>query len=157
MSNLALNSQTKKSRKRYKLANKERVKALAINNPGLTHQEIATLENVERSTVSRILSQYDLDRKKIDKFAIDETLWLKDFRRRVITNITDEEIKNAPLNVKLVGYGIAVEKDRLLSGESTENYSVINKLIVEAKDYRKALEGGAIDMLAGGLGKKDKE
>ena len=51
----------------------------------------------------------------------------------ILANITDEDMKKAPLGSKVMASAILIDKARLLDGESTENQSIYIKKSVEIK------------------------
>ena len=123
---------------------------------GKTYQQIADRFHCTKGLVSQVLSK---DRALIEGYVAfrenpDKLYELKEYQ--LLSNLNDEDIKKMPGGSKMLASCQARDKIRLLRGESTENISQINHLIVEAREHRKALEGGAVDMLAGGPGEKDK-
>ena len=151
-----MNTQTSNQPVRYSYKiHKEKALLMAIQ--GHTYQQIADHFNCTRSAVSQILSK---DKALIEGYLAfkenpDKLYELKEYQ--LLTNLTDEDIKKMPGGSKMLASCQARDKIRLLRGESTENINQINHLIVEAREHRKALEGGAVDCLAGGPGGKGKE
>jgi CRISPR/Cas system CSM-associated protein Csm2 small subunit len=127
---------TTKRRPRSHLGDEEKkaIVTIATENPRLTHQQIADLKDVERSTVSRILAEYKIDARKNEEFKAHRADVFAGLQHRILKNITDEEIKKAPLQVKMMSVGIAYDKERLERGESTENIGIVGKLIREIRD-----------------------
>lgn len=66
--------------------------------------------------------------------------------KQILSSISDEDIKKASLNQKVVSYGILYDKERLERGQSTENVLDIHATIRDLKALRGGkVEGGSSD------------
>lgn len=134
---------TRSRRKSEKLSHEQKQKIVELaSNTELTHEQIAKLNDVERSTVTKVLRNYQIDRQSLDIDRRNEAdIWL-DMSLRHLRAITDEEIKKAPVNIKMTNAAIAYDKYRLASNQSTENISVISRI---ANDLKKSLNANDND------------
>lgn len=90
---------------------------------GNSIRRVARITGRSRPTVAKV--------KKDHHSAIEElqTQLAGDFMElanRLVSSIDEETIKKAPLQARVVSAGIAVDKSRLISGQSTENYAVLH-------------------------------
>ena len=107
-------------RKRSRLTKSDKDKIIEIaRNTELTHEQIAKLNNVERSTVTKVLQKYGIEKKELDEYKTNRADILAGIQHRIAKCITDEEIKNAPLNIKAMTFGVMYDKERLELGKST--------------------------------------
>lgn len=86
------------------------------------HHEIAKILGCARETVTRKLKEADLE--GLADYESNEATVLAHQRRRIISSITDEDLKKAGLSQKIIGIGVLMDKQRLLENKSTANTSV---------------------------------
>jgi len=99
----------------------------------LTQDQIAKLHDVERSTVSKVLARYGLEKRNIDDYINNRPEILAGLQDKILQSITIDDIKKAPAAQRTMMYGILYDKERLERGQSTDNIGVIGKLIHEIK------------------------
>jgi len=126
---------THKTRKpRAKITYRERQKILDLGaNPKAKHEDIAKVVNVERSTVTRVLQRYGLEKRNIDDYINNRPEILAGLQDKILQSITIDDIKKAPAAQRTMMYGILYDKERLERGQSTDNIGLIGKLIHEIK------------------------
>jgi hypothetical protein len=110
-----------------------------INNPSLSPNDIAKINDVSRPFVSILLKEHNITREDVDSFKENEATLLNALRYRILKSITDEEIKKTPMVQRMAAYGIAFDKYRLDTGQSDSNVSVLVSGITEAR-RRKAVD-----------------
>lgn len=127
-------------RKKYapKGLDHSKILATAQENPNLTQKEIATLHNCDRSLVSRLLAENNITKEEVEQFKKDEAFLLNNLRYRIYKNITDEELKKAPVGSKVLAYCQIYDKYRLETGQSTENSNVLVAAISDLKHRKLA-------------------
>lgn len=117
---------------------------------GLSYSQVASIVGCSKANVLLRLQSRDLQVDDIETFKDNESQVLTQLRHRIISSITDDEIKKAPLATKAMVYGIAYDKYRLETGQSTQNIDThatqlnINQLGSELDRIRKrrmALQG----------------
>jgi hypothetical protein len=122
----------------------------ALRAKGLSYKQIASIVGCSHVNVLMRLQSRSIDIDDVEVFKDNEGLILSQLRHRLISNITDTEIKKAPLATKMMAYGIAYDKYRLEMGLSTQNIDThatqvnINQLSSELDKIRKrrlALQG----------------
>lgn len=102
---------------------------------GLTHQQIADRLGCQRTTVSERLKKANL--AGLGNFREYEAEVLSYHRRRILDFITDEDIEKANLQQKATSYAIFLDKERLLSGQTTANLGTIHANIHKLKQEEK--------------------
>ena len=121
-----------------------------LRSKGLSYKQIGAIVGCSHVNVLMRLQSRAIDIDDVEVFKDNETLILNQLRHRLISNITDSEIKKAPLATKMMAYGIAYDKYRLETGQSTQNIDThatqvnINQLGTELEAIRKrrlALQG----------------
>lgn len=139
---------SRKGRNQYRDCPVDRQAVIDTYNkaPGLTTKEIATLNNCDRTTVSKILSQYDIEHSKLEDFKNNRADILAGIQQRIVNAITPEEIKKAPIQVKSMMFGVFYDKERLERGQATEisvNFDAVKAIEArrrELADRIRALE-----------------
>lgn len=123
-------------RKPAKGSKTEAILTLATTTPA-TPPQIARTVNTSRQLVHQALERYGIDANTLESFKesradILAAAQLKDMQAYL--SIDDDERKSRIKTRGLVDFGIAYDKERLERGESTENVSVITKVIRELRD-----------------------
>jgi len=110
-----------KRRPRTKLVEREKneIAAIAAANPALTHQDIADITDVDRSTVTRVLQEYNLDKDHVDSFKAHRADILAGFQAKLLKSVTDDDIKAASLLQRMSALGIAFDKEQAERGVTT--------------------------------------
>ena len=125
----------------------DRKKAAELANRGMTNPEIAKITGVASSTVYRFLSQTIPEREALEHFKagradVFASLSLKSlelqekivetFDDRIISALTPSQ-KSGLLMTLNVQAGTLFDKERLERGKSTNNISILGKLIMDAE------------------------
>ena len=108
---------------------RKRIVNLGKSTKNLPMREIAEEVGVSINTVADILAKYGLNKQEIDDYAKNQVDILQGIQHKIAKSITDDDIKKAGLKDKMIAMGIAVEKQRLISGESTSNLAGIVKVL----------------------------
>lgn len=124
-----------------------------LKAPTLSHGQIATLNNCDRTTVSKILSKYAIDQEKLEEFKNHRADILAGLQQRIALAITDDEIKKAPAQVKSMMFGVFYDKERLERGQATD--ISVNVDAVKAIQERRAELERRIRELTGGIRPQD--
>lgn len=124
---------TRKGRKKRVVADRQEVIRTAEVNPNLSHQDIATLHNVERSTVSKILADYSLTQSKVNGFKEQRADILAGLQARMLISITDEDIKKMPGGSRVLAAAQLFDKERLERDLSTSNVASVHADIAAIK------------------------
>ena len=98
----------------------------AQDHPELTMREVAAIEGCDHSNVVRTLQRYGIDRQVVHDFVESEKEIRAEYKRRLLTSITDDEIKKMSVHNRVVDYGILVDKDRDESKAGGDIKVVIN-------------------------------
>lgn len=91
--------------------------------------EIAEKTGVTPQAASQQLSQYIKDVTALDDYKKNRADILADTQRRVLSAMSDSDIKKASGKDKALMYGIFYDKERLERGESTSNMAGIIKVL----------------------------
>lgn len=107
--------------------------AIKLSKSDLPHSQIAEIIDVDRSTVTRLLQPYRLNKAslEIDKKELGNIFL--DLSMRYARSITDDDIKKTAPGQRVTNMAIAYDKYRLETGQSTENVSIISRLANELK------------------------
>ena len=97
---------------------------LPLAEKGLTHTQIAKLVGCDRSNISRRLRTHEVLTGQIKEYVTDRANILASIQWRLLSSITDDEIKKAPLGTRLMCFGILYDKERLERGQTTENVGI---------------------------------
>ena len=128
-------------------ARKQRKKTVTINpalqdkliktieeNPNLTQQDIANITGLERSTISKFITKYNISKDEVDEFKKHEAdLLTCAAGLELYKSITDEDIQKSPMGSRILAYCQIYDKYRLETGQSTENPNVLVHAIHELK------------------------
>lgn len=107
---------------------------IELRKKKLTHDEIAKIMQCTRETVTRALGRADLD--SLDIFQENEgTVWAY-HRRRILSSITDKDLKKSNLLQKTIAAGTMMDKQMLKEGKNLGRddkltISVEHRLIAE--------------------------
>jgi hypothetical protein len=121
-------SPDKPTRRKHSRLTKEKqqdIIELAESNPNLTHTQIASLEDCERSTVSRVLAKYGIEQQEVEDYKQHRADIFGGLQKRILKSITDEDIKKAPVGSRILAVAQLYDKERLERGQSTENVSLL--------------------------------
>ncbi len=101
--------------------NRERVTKLVQTVPGISIREIAEETGLAKNTIQTMMDKHQIIKAELDAYKTYQPDVLLNLSRRISESIDDECIKKAPLKDRMVGLGIAIDKFRLITGESTGN------------------------------------
>jgi hypothetical protein len=126
-------------------------KALKLRVQGNTYQEIAAVFGVTDSAVHQALQKLELlldnvQQGEVTAYAEQRREILSIAEARMLRSMLDEDaIQKAPLASRTMAFGVLYDKRRLEEGKSTENVSVLGKLILSAEDNLGNTKGKASD------------
>jgi IS30 family transposase len=134
--------------KQRKARRLDRKKALEQHKRGLSNAEIATLQGVNESTVWRFLERTKPEQEALERFKNTRADEMANLHGKAVqvqhlaldrmrAELSDDAIANALspsqkagyLNAATIAGGTAFDKERLERGESTQNLSVLSKLL----------------------------
>ena len=115
---------------------KQKVVDYKLNNPNLSHREIGEIMDISAPRVTQILGEYNVCAETAQNYADNEAILLRDLRRRIYNQITDKKLESAPMQNLMVGMAIAIEKDRLISGNSTSNILSLHADLAAIKEAK---------------------
>ena len=103
---------------------------------GLTYEEIAKVVGCHTSNVSVRLRRVDYELNGLKAFKGVKADMLALHQRRLLSSITPEEIKSAPLGTRVLAACQLYDKERLERGQSTSNVLSITAMIdiIEASE-----------------------
>jgi hypothetical protein len=130
-------------RKNSKPIDKEKKElAVKLAEADLPHSQIAEIIGCERSTISRLLQPYALEKRSLEEDKKQLGNIFLDLSMRYARSITDEDIKKTPPGARITNMAIAYDKYRLETNQSTENVSVITATM---RELRKQLDSNDSD------------
>lgn len=89
---------------------------------------IAEAVGCDPSTVTIALKKYGLDGRDIKAYDENKVELLKGIQGKIIKAIAVKDLEDVPLQQLATSYGILVDKERLISGQSTSNMAVLVKI-----------------------------
>jgi transposase len=115
-------------------------KALKLRVQGNTYEEIAAVFGVTKSAVHQALNKLEhlldgVQQGEVTAYSEERRNILSIAEARMLRSMLDEDaIQKAPLASRTMAFGVLYDKRRLEEGKSTENVSVLGKLILSAED-----------------------
>jgi hypothetical protein len=106
---------------------------LKQTNPDLTTREIAKLTDCTHSNVVQILQRYGVVQQEVHDYKTHRADILASLQHRLISSITDEDVKKAPVGSRVLAAAQLYDKERLERGQSTENIAQIHGDIAKIK------------------------
>ena len=97
--------------------------------------QIATIYGVSRQAVHQFIERNAdalSDLLDTDKLM---TYKLQHVTHRIIDSIDDSDLQKANLSTKMIAAGIAIDKSRLLLGQSTQNISTMSRYILDIEAH----------------------
>ena len=82
-------------------------------HPNLSLRQIATLCDTDHAHVSRTLQRYGITKESVDGFKKSRADVLANLQDKLISSITEEDIKKASLLQRMSAAGIAYDKERI--------------------------------------------
>jgi transcriptional regulator with XRE-family HTH domain len=110
----------------------------------LSYEQIAKVVGCDKANVWRRLNGFDVTLEDTEEFKSNEAFVLNNLRLRIANAINDEEIKKAPLQTKLMAYGILYDKHRLETGQSTSNTQILGAFTRLSEDEFRAKMTGSV-------------
>jgi predicted transcriptional regulator len=124
----------------------ELVKAIELRSKGLTYTDIAKHFGCSKQAVQQRIANHLPYIDVVDEIRKSRIDILTAKGIELLLSLTVEDIKKMPPGSRAMSFGIIFDKERLLSGESTENVSIYQ---VEEKYKTKLLERQAMERKAG--------
>lgn len=98
-------------------------------HPTLNKSEIATVCKTDHAHVIRTLQAYGLIKDDVDNYIKNRAVILAGMQYRLLSSITQDDIKKTPVGSRILAACQLYDKERLERGESTANVSYDAKLI----------------------------
>lgn len=113
-----------------KIVDKEKIKIL--KRKGLSNREVATLLDVAPSTVGNVLRLSETETKSLEEFNRDLPNHLSKVIAKLVKRFHEIPLDNVS-PYQLAGMlSLLIEKQRLLSGQSTSNNAILFHLVSQA-------------------------
>lgn len=101
---------------------------------GLTIPEIAKAFDVGTATINRALRDYRAATHAVTDFKAVRGNILADLQRKILSSITDLDIKKAPVGSRILAFCQLYDKERLENDLSTANIATLHDDIAALKD-----------------------
>jgi len=131
-------------------------KIIEINqsHPTLNKNEIAAVAGCDHAHVVRTLQTYGIVKEEVDNYISNRAAIFAGIQHRLISSLTDADIKKTPLGSRVLAVAQLYDKERLETGKTTSNLAIVQfqmpapdpvpvELIVEAKKTKVEGEGDA--------------
>jgi hypothetical protein len=116
-------------------------KALKLRVRGNTFEEIASVLGCSKQGVEQALDKFKdylsdvVQEGQLQAYNEERRAILSAAEAKLLRSVVDEDaIQKAPLASRVMAFGVLYDKRRLEEGKSTENVSVLGKLILSAED-----------------------
>ena len=88
-------------------------------NPEKTITEIAHIAKSTPSYAWEVLQQYGINKKRVDDYIQNKADVLAGLQDRIISSITDEDIKKAPFGSRVLALAQLTDKERIERGQGS--------------------------------------
>ena len=102
-------------------------------HPDLNSYQVAKLCDTDHSHVIKTLQRYEIDKQNVIHYKNNRADILADLQHKLLSSITIDEIKKAPLGTRILGMAQLYDKERLERGMSSENIQLIHADIAKIK------------------------
>lgn len=156
-------SSTRRKKPTHQKLNPKRVAQLAA--AGMSTYEIARTQGVNQSSVHRFLKTHEIEKKQVETYRLNRADLLANTGSKLhglisaVAQSLDDDVRNgivAALSPDVKGklardlsvvQGVIYDKERLERGQSTENHSVMHRILGSAFDgvHNHAKENGSPD------------
>ena len=121
-------------------------KIIEINqsHPTLNKNEIAAVAGCDHAHVVRTLQTYGLIKKDVDHYISNRAAILAGMQHRLLSSITDADIKKTPVGSRVLAAAQLYDKERLERGLSNNDQPIM--VIVRDRQQPAKVEGDVIDI-----------
>jgi hypothetical protein len=105
----------------YRARKIDREQVVELRSKGLSMSQIGTIVNADKSSICRILQDYDYDDARVDAHNKHRAEILANLQAKLLISINNDDIKAMAPRDRVVAYGILYDKMRLEMGLSTNN------------------------------------
>ena len=107
------------------------VAKLVQSTPGISLREIEERTGISKTTSQAYLAKWGINKQELDMFVENRVDIVRSKQKQILDALTPDKLEKAAARDLMVGYGILLDKDRLESGQSTQNISnwtmIVNK------------------------------
>lgn len=105
-----------------KTAKQEHILTTAANHPKLSTRQIAKICNTDHSYVVQLQQRYNITKDITEQFKNHRADIFAGYQDKLLSSVTDTDIKKASLMQRMASVGILYDKERLERGLSTGNF-----------------------------------
>jgi hypothetical protein len=113
-------------------------------NPEKTITEIAHIAKATPSYAWEVLQQYGINKKRVDDYIQNKADVFAGLQDRIISSITDEDIKKAPFGSRVLALAQLTDKERVERGLSNGDQPIM--VIIRDKPQPVQVEGKVVDI-----------
>lgn len=106
-----------------------KILALKIKNPNISSRQIGKILNRSHTSINRRLEPYKEELEGLQEFKSNRGDMLAMVQSKLLNSVSVDDIKDASLLQKLSAFGILYDKERLETGQSTTNTSVLATVV----------------------------
>lgn len=105
-------------------------KIIKLQQKGITDQSvIAAAAGCDPSTVHYTLEKYGTNATEIKRFEENKPDLIRAVQGKLIRAMVTKDLNDTPMQQLATSFGILVDKERLISGQSTSNFAMVIKKI----------------------------
>jgi hypothetical protein len=94
-------------------------------HPRLNTVEIAAVANCDHTHVVRTLQRYGIAKFDVDNFISNRAAIFAGLQHRLLSSLTDDDIKKTPLGSRVLAAAQLYDKERLETGKTTSNLAIV--------------------------------
>jgi hypothetical protein len=106
---------------------------LKTQHPELSTTQIGKLVDCSHVNVVKVLQRYGIAQQEVNDYKSNRADIIAGLQSRLLSSVTDEDIKKAPLGSRVLAAAQLYDKERLERGQSTENITQIHGDIAKIK------------------------
>ncbi|MFA5385418.1 MAG: hypothetical protein WC364_12320 [Eubacteriales bacterium] len=113
----------------------QKILQIKSEHPDLTVRQIAVLADAGHPHVVQTLQRYGINQTHLDDYKTHRADILAGLQHRLLTSVTDEDIKKTPLGSRVLAAAQLIDKERLERGQTTTN---IGALIAHIEGFQRS-------------------
>lgn len=94
---------------------------IVTTKPNLTTREVAKICDTDHSYVVQVMQRYNITSNIVDDYKVNRADIFAGLQHRLVSSITDAEIKKAAIGTRILAACQMYDKERLERGMSTSN------------------------------------
>ena len=115
----------------------QQILKLKVEHPDLSTRQLGKLCNSSHTHVVATLNKYGVNAEEVEEFKKHKADILAGLQARILSTLTDDDIKKAPMGSRVLAVAQLYDKERLERGQSTLNLAHIHEDIAALREAEK--------------------